>query len=116
MSVSSMPGRCEKLMPEPANLGPQDSCGIPSAMSYDSYQSIDVLEETRVPQSGSFLAQFKQARLQYRFRAWEAAETETYKAVELASNFQEFTQARHQLSEIRHLRRKGNHKARSVPR
>jgi len=68
---------------------------------------MDVLEETHALEPGTFLVQFKYAELQYRLRALEVAETETQRAVELASSFWEFTQARNQLSEIRRLRRKG---------
>jgi hypothetical protein len=102
-----MRGRCEKLVQEPASVGPRTCPGIARAVNYNFYQSMDVLEGTRAPEPGSFLAQFKHAELQYRLRTLKVAETETQKAVELASNFWEFTQARHQLSEIRSLRRKG---------
>ncbi len=107
MSASSMCCRYEKLVQEPAGVGPRTCTGLARAVNYGFYQSMDALDETRAPEPGSFLAQFKYAELQYRLRAWEAAETETQKAVELASNFREFTQARHKLSQIRRLRRKG---------
>jgi hypothetical protein len=45
--------------------------------------------------------------LQYRLRALNVAETETVRALELASNPWELAQARHQLSEIRRMTREG---------
>jgi hypothetical protein len=102
-----MHGRSEKLVQEPASVGARTCPGIERAVNCDFYKSMDVLEETRALEPGSFLAQFKYAELQYRLRALEVAETETQRALELASSFWEFTQARNQLSEIRRVRRKG---------
>ena len=55
----------------------------------------------------NFFAQFKYSELQYRLRALNVAETETLRALELATNSWELAQARHQLSEIRRMKGEG---------
>src|SRR5260370_2603875 len=89
----------------PANADLRVCLGIAYAMNYDVYSSLDALEEARALEPRNFFAQFKFAELQYRLRALHVAETETLQALELASNPWEITQARHQLSEIRHITR-----------
>lgn len=81
--------------------------GIAHAMNYDVYNSMDVLEEARALEPSNFFAQFKYSELQYRLRALNVAETETLRALELATNSWELAQARHQLSEIRRMKGEG---------
>jgi tetratricopeptide (TPR) repeat protein len=91
----------------PGNADLRVCLGIAYAMNYDVYSSMDILEEARALEPRNFSAQFKFAELQYRLRALHVAETETLKALELASNAWELSQARHQLSEIRRMTREG---------
>jgi len=91
----------------PANADLCVCLGIAHAMNYDVYSSLDALEEARALEPRSFFAQFKFAELQYRLRALNVAETETLRALELASNPWELVQARHQLSDIRRMTREG---------
>jgi hypothetical protein len=91
----------------PANADLRVCLGIAHAMNYDVYSSLDALEEARALEPRNFFAQFKFAELQYRLRALNVAETETVRALELASNPWELAQARHQLSEIRRMTREG---------
>lgn len=91
----------------PTNADLRVCLGIAYAMNYDVYLSMDVLEEARTLEPLNFLAQFKYAELQYRLRALEVAEVETHKALELATTPWELEQARHQLTEIRRMRREG---------
>ncbi len=91
----------------PANTDLRVCLGIAHAMNYDVYSSLDALEEARALEPRNFFAQFKFAELQYRLRALNVAETETVRALELASNPWELAQARHQLSEIRRMTREG---------
>ncbi len=91
----------------PANADLRVCLGIAYAMNYDVYLSMDVLQEARTLEPLNFLAQFKYAELHFRLRALEVAEFETHKALELATTPWELGQARHQLSEIRRMRREG---------
>ncbi len=91
----------------PANADLCVCLGIAHAMNYDVYSSLDALEEARALEPRNFFAQFKFAELQYRLRALNVAETETLRALELASNPWELVQARHQLSDIRRMTREG---------
>lgn len=92
---------------DPANANLRVCLGIAHAMNYDVYSSMDILEEARALEPRNFFAQFKFAELQYRLRALHVAEAETLKALELASNPWELSQARQQLSEIRRMTREG---------
>jgi tetratricopeptide (TPR) repeat protein len=80
------------------------------AMNYDAYRSMDALEEAVKLEPNNFLAQFKYAELHYRLRALDVAEPATQKALALAGGQWELAMARHQLSEIRRLRREGTQK------
>lgn len=71
---------------DPANANLRVCLGIAHAMNYDVYSSMDVLEEARALEPRNFFAHFKFAELQYRLRVLHVAETETLKALELASN------------------------------
>lgn len=92
---------------DPANANLRVCLGIAHAMNYDVYSSMNVLEEARALEPRNFFAQFKFAELQYRLRVLHVAETETLRALELASNPWQLSQARQQLSEIRRLTREG---------
>jgi hypothetical protein len=93
---------------DPANADLRVCLGMAHAMNYDPYRSMDALEEARRIAPESFLAQLKYAELFYRLRALELAETETHRALNLAGNGWELAMARHQLSEIRRLKREGS--------
>ena len=79
-------------------------------MNFDAYRSMDALEEACTLEPANFMAQFKYAELHYRLRALDVAEPETQKALALAGSQWELAMARHQLSEIRRLRREGTQK------
>lgn len=93
---------------DPANVDLRICLGMAHAMNYDPYRSMDALEEARSIAPQSFLAQLKYAELFYRLRALEQAESETLSALNLAGNGWELAVARHQLSEIRRLKREGS--------
>ncbi|HXM98546.1 MAG TPA: hypothetical protein VN982_08740 [Candidatus Dormibacteraeota bacterium] len=95
---------------EPKNADLHTCLGIVHAMNYDVYRSMDALEEARSIDPGNFLAQFKYAELLFRLRALDRAEEETHRAVELANSNWELGQTRHQLSEIRRMKREGTQK------
>lgn len=84
--------------------------GMAYAMNYEVYKSMDALELAVRLEPEHFFAQLKYAELQYRLRALAAAERETLKAVDLASNAWELSLARKQLQEIRKLMREGTQK------
>ncbi|MBZ5539358.1 MAG: hypothetical protein LAN61_02445 [Acidobacteriia bacterium] len=92
---------------QPANADLRTCLGMAHAMNYDAYRSMDALEAARTLEPQNFFAQFKYAELFYRLRALEKAEAETLHALHLAATGWELAQARHQLSEIRRLRREG---------
>ncbi|MDP9339452.1 MAG: hypothetical protein M3P45_11340 [Acidobacteriota bacterium] len=94
----------------PANAELRICLGMAHAMNYDAYRSMDALQEARSLAPQNFLAQFKYAELFFRLRALDRARTETARALELAGNAWELSQARHQLSEIRRLLREGTQK------
>ena len=94
----------------PASADLRTCLGMAHAMNYDPYRSMDALEEARSLEPNNFLAQFKYAELHYRLRALDVAEPETQKALALAGSQWEIAVARHQLSEIRRLRREGTQK------
>lgn len=91
----------------PENPDLRTCLGIAHAMNYDPYRSLDALEEARSLDPQNFFAQFKYAELFYRLRALEKAEAETLHSLQLAVTGGELALARHQLSEIRRLRREG---------
>lgn len=100
----------EACVQNPANADLRTLLGIAHAMNYDAYRSMDALEEARRIEPDNFFAQFKYAELFYRLRSLDRAENETLRALELAATGWELAQARHQLSEIRRLRREGTQK------
>jgi tetratricopeptide (TPR) repeat protein len=91
----------------PANADLRTCLGIAHAMNYDVYRSMDALEEARRIEPDNFFAQLKYSELLFRLRVIDRAEEETSAALHLAGNNGEISLARRQLSEIRHLRRKG---------
>lgn len=91
----------------PQNADLRTCLGIAHAMNFDPYRSLDALEEARKLDPENFFAQFKYAELYYRLRALEKAEAETQHALQLAVTGGELALARHQLTEIRRLRREG---------
>jgi hypothetical protein len=94
--------------PQSADL--RTCLGMAYAMNFQVYRSMDALELATQLQPDHFFAQLKYAELHYRLRALVAAERETLKAVELASNSWELSLARKQLQEIRRLMREGTQK------
>jgi cytochrome c-type biogenesis protein CcmH/NrfG len=94
----------------PASADLRTCLGMAHAMNYDPYRSMDALEQARQLDPGNFLAQFKYAELHYRLRALIVAESETQKALDLADSHWELAVARHQLAEIRRLKREGTQK------
>ena len=105
--IASLEQACAE---NPANADLRTCLGMAHAMNYDPYRSMDVLEEARALEPSNFLAQFKFAELHYRLRALDVAEPETRRALDLAGSQWEMAVARHQLSEIRRLRREGTQK------
>lgn len=105
--IASLAQACAE---NPANADLRTCLGMAHAMNYDAYRSMDALEEARTLEPANFLAQFKYAELHYRLRALDVAEPETQKALALAGCQWEIAMARHQLSEIRRLRREGTQK------
>lgn len=97
----------EACVLNPDNADMRTCLGMAHAMNYDVYRSMDVLEEARRIEPENFFAQLKYAELLYRLRVVDRAEEETIRALDLAGNGWELSLARHQLSEIRQLRRKG---------
>lgn len=77
--------------------------GIAYAVNYETYKSLDALDEAVRLDPGHFFAQIKLAELWYRLRALPRAEQETLKALQLAGNPVEVQLARKQLQEIRKL-------------
>jgi hypothetical protein len=80
------------------------------AMNYDVYKSMDALELAVTLETDHFFARYKLAELHYRLRALVRAEEETLKAMDLATTGFEIALCRHQLQEIRRLRREGTQK------
>jgi hypothetical protein len=105
--IASLEQACAE---NPANADLRTCLGLAHAMNYDVYRSTDALEEARTLDPNNFMAQFKYAELHYRLRALDVAEPETHRALDLAGNHWELAMARHQLSEIRRLRREGTQK------
>lgn len=91
----------------PTNVDVRVCLGIAYAMSYNVYESMDILDEARALGPSNFMAQFKFAELQYRLRALHVAEAETVRALELATTPWELEQARRQLNDIRRMTREG---------
>jgi tetratricopeptide (TPR) repeat protein len=105
--IASLEQACAE---NPASADLRTCLGMAHAMNYDAYRSMDALDEARTLEPQNFLAQFKYSELHYRLRALDVAEPETQKALALAGNQWELAMARHQLSEIRRLRREGTQK------
>jgi tetratricopeptide (TPR) repeat protein len=105
--IASLEQACAE---NPASADLRTCLGMAHAMNYNPYRSMDALEEARALEPNNFLAQFKYAELHYRLRALDVAEPETQKALALAGCQWEIALARHQLSEIRRLRREGTQK------
>jgi tetratricopeptide (TPR) repeat protein len=105
--IASLEQACAE---NPASADLRTCLGMAHAMNYDAYRSMDALEEARTLEPNNFLAQFKYAELHFRLRAMDVAEPETQRALALAGNAWELAMARHQLSEIRRLRREGTQK------
>jgi tetratricopeptide (TPR) repeat protein len=105
--IASLEQACAE---NPASADLRTCLGMAHAMNYDAYRSMDALEEARTLEPNNFLAQFKYAELYYRLRALDVAEPETRRALDLAGSQWELAMARHQLSEIRRLRREGTQK------
>ncbi len=97
----------EACIHNPQSVDLRTCLGIAYAMNYDVYRSMDALEEATRLDPQNFFAQLKYSELFYRLRVIDRAETETLRALELATNGWEMTLARRQLSEVRRLRRKG---------
>ncbi|HKM83541.1 MAG TPA: hypothetical protein VJY15_21595 [Candidatus Acidoferrum sp.] len=102
--IASLTEACA-LNPENADM--RACLGIAHAMNYDVYRSMDALEEARRIAPENFFAQLKYSELLFRLRIIDRAEEETTAALNLAQNEWEMALARHQLSEVRRLRRKG---------
>ena len=98
---------CEQ---NPGSADLRTCLGMAHAMNYDVYKSMDALGAAVGLDPDSFWAQLKFSELYYRLRALVRAETETLKAVELATNAWELSLARKQLQEIRRLMRDGTQK------
>jgi len=105
--IASLEQACAE---NPNNADLRTCLGMAHAMNYDPYRSMDALEEARTLEPDNFMAQFKYAELHYRLRALDVAEPATHKALALAGGAWEIGMARHQLSEIRRLRREGTQK------
>ena len=105
--IASLEQACAE---NPTSADLRTCLGMAHAMNYDAYRSMDALEEACKLEPNNFLAQFKYAELHYRLRALDVAEAETHKALALAGSQWELALARHQLSEIRRLRREGTQK------
>src|SRR6185295_15253760 len=84
--------------------------GMAHAMNFDVYQSMDALQAAVSLDAENFWAQMKLAELHYRLRALRRAESETLRALDLATDGVEFGVARRQLQEIRRLMRDGTQK------
>jgi len=84
--------------------------GMAYAMNYEAYKSMEAQEAAREADPEHFVAQLKYAELLYRLRALPRAEQETERALQLAGSGWEMALARHQLQEIRRLRREGTQK------
>ncbi len=105
--IRTLEAACEQA-PRSADL--RTCLGMAYAMNYEVYKSMDVLELAVQLEPANFLAQFKYAELHYRLRALVCAQSETVKALDLASNAWELSLARKQLQEIRKLMREGTQK------
>jgi tetratricopeptide (TPR) repeat protein len=106
-AIASLEQACAEN-PHSADL--RTCLGMAHAMNFDAYRSMDALEEARTLEPDNFLAQFKYAELHFRLRAMDVAEPETQRALALAGNPWDLALARHQLSEIRRMRREGTQK------
>lgn len=95
---------------EPFSPDLRTCLGMAYAMNYEVYKSMDALETARRLDPGHFFAQFKYAELQYRLRVLDRAEEETLKALDLASGYWQAALCRHQLQEVRRLKREGTQK------
>jgi hypothetical protein len=105
--IADLEAACDQN-PRSADL--RTCLGMAYAMNYDVYKSMDALEYAVACEPDHFFAQLKLAELNYRLRALIKAESETLKAVELATNWWELSLARKQLQEIRRLMREGTQK------
>jgi len=105
--ISDLERGCEQH-PESADL--RTCLGMAYAMNFEVYKSMDALENAVACEPDHFFAQLKLAELNYRLRALIAAERETLKALDLATNYFEASLARKQLAEIRRLMREGTQK------
>jgi hypothetical protein len=105
--ITELERACEQ-QPQSADL--RTCLGMAYAMNFDVYKSMDALELAVATEPEHFFAQLKLAELNYRLRALIAAERETLKAVDLATNAWELSLARKQLQEIRRLMREGTQK------
>ena len=105
--IRSLEEACQR---EPLSADLRTCLGMAHAMNYDVYKSMDALELAVELEPANFFAQLKLSELHYRLRALVRAESETLKAVDLATNAWELSLARKQLQEIRRLRREGTQK------
>ena len=103
--IEQLQASCRKN-PKSADL--RICLGMAYAMNYDVYGAMDALEEATLLDPVSFFARLKYGELFFRIRALTQAEAETIKALNLAANPWELSQARKQLQEIRSLAKAGN--------